>query len=95
MNSLHKNVHGFGLIAILIIFLVIGVAGFAGYKVYDQQTQSSFSTDSASKKVVEPTVADVPKTVENSGDLADMEAVLNQVDTDADTTDLDADLSTF
>ena len=95
MKSLRRNSKGFSVVEFMIIVLVVGVLGFVAYKFNDRQQTANDQTISATKESKAPSVNDVPSTVKDAGDLADMEALLNQSDTDVDLSSLDKDLNSF
>ena len=95
MKSLRRNSKGFSVVEFMIIVLVVGVLGFVAYKFNDRQQTPNDQTISATKESKAPSVGDVPSTVKDEGDLADMEALLNQSDTDVDLSSLDKDLNSF
>ena len=95
MKSLRRNSKGFSVVEFMIIVLVVGVLGFVAYKFNDRQQTANDQTISATKESKAPSVGDVPSTVKDEGDLADMEALLNQSDTDVDLSSLDKDLNSF
>lgn len=85
---------GFTIVEFIIIAAILGVVGFVGYSVYDRQQNKFVPGESAQAN----DVSDAPA-IENTSDLTSAESILDkndpQTSNDADTAELDKNLSTF
>lgn len=95
-----NNQSGFSAVEVVVVFIVIAVIGLLGYAYYNNQAKKTVS-DESSQTSSQATASDVKSApaINSVADLDAAQATLDQTDpsgsSDADTTQLDAELANF